>query len=199
MTGVLGGVRVVDGTAWIDEDSASVSVDVTEMTGVRMTGVRGVAVVVTVVFVVVNVATFISGGIPILRKISRLVTMSPGGLLCIICVCSSPIVLFFVVVVVVAAAFVVVVAGKKPILKRFTLEAIPYPHSCSYIDTKHISVLSPGYTKALKRLIQNQLKIVCKLPWYMYAGGLLPWYVIYSLWLLNSFSHVYTLTYMIQV
>ena len=57
--------------------------------------------------------------------------MYPSGLLSIICVCSKSIFVFVVVVVV-----VVVVAGKIPILKGFTLEAIPCPRSCSYIDRK---------------------------------------------------------------
>ena len=104
----------------------TVSVD-----GAEVTGLGGVAVVVTVVFivavVVVNVTTLCNGGNPVLRILSGLVTMYPSGLFSIICVCSNSIVVFVVVVV------VVVFAGKITILKGFTLEAIPCPRSCSYI------------------------------------------------------------------
>ena len=75
-----------------------------------------------------NITTLCSGICPSLCKISGLVTVYTSRLLSIICVCSKSIFVFVVVV--------VAVAGKIPILKGFTLEAIPCPRSCSYIDRK---------------------------------------------------------------
>ena len=89
---------------------------------------------------------------------------------------------------IVVLAVVVVVAGKIPILKGITCTR-GYPMSpyvvVICIDTRLVSIRSPGYIGALKCLIQNQFKIVCKPPQY----------VVYSLWLLNSSNHVHTLTY----